>query len=153
MAGKEKTHPNEEASQRMAYGTLHEIDAIATLTGKVIPFLFRNLSYFEEGCKIIPCPSDYNFIEISPDSSLRTGEDLLFTCWSEMSLTAFHVEFNEELRNNCWQELIALYGNDNSKTPTRFRPKVQNLRVLIERFIGENVTFLGEFMSCKSLNI
>jgi hypothetical protein len=70
-----KSHPNEEASQRMAYGTLHELDAIATLTGKVLPFLYPNLSYFEGGCKIIPCPTDDSFMVLSPDSSLRAGQD------------------------------------------------------------------------------
>jgi hypothetical protein len=69
-------------------------------------------------------------------------KDLLFTCWSEVPLTAFHVQFNEELWNKCWKELIALYGDENIRKPTRFRPEVQNLRVLIEQFIGANVTFV-----------
>ena len=197
MTGKEKMQPNEEVKQRMEYGTVHEIDAIATLTSKVLPFLFPNLSYFEEGCKVIPTSTDDYFMVVSPDGSLREEETkepkmmyetkckspsafsphvyykipkyyviqlltemqaynckhLLFTCWSEESLTAFHVQFNEELWCKCWQELISLYGNESNKRPTRFRPEVQNLRTLIKQFVETNVVFLGEFTSCKSLRL
>jgi glucan biosynthesis protein len=34
----------------MKFGTNHEIDSLATLTGKVFPFLYNDLQYFDERC-------------------------------------------------------------------------------------------------------
>lgn len=130
--------------RRMEFGTQHEIDAIATVVSKVIPFFYPRLSYFEEGCEVISSLNDDHFMVVSPDGSFREGEhhqlammyetkckspssfsphvyykipkyyvvqilsemqaysckELIFTCWSEVSLTVFHVTFNEEFGKN-----------------------------------------------------
>ena len=36
------------------YGTTQEINAIATMLGKVIPVYYPNITYIEDGCKVIP---------------------------------------------------------------------------------------------------
>lgn len=41
---------SDQQLQNMEYGTKHEIDAIATMVGRVMPALFPNIEYFEEGC-------------------------------------------------------------------------------------------------------
>ena len=72
---KDKEHPDEETSHRMAYGTEHEIDAVATLTGKILPFLYPNVRYFEEGCDAISSENNPSFMVVSPDGSLRMKAD------------------------------------------------------------------------------
>lgn len=48
---KKKPDTSLEIQKRMEFGTLNEIDALATQTAKVLPFLFPDLDYFEEGCQ------------------------------------------------------------------------------------------------------
>lgn len=68
---KPKPDYNSDVRERMQYGTIHEIDAIATLTAKVLPFLFPDLSYFEEGCQKVPYLDIDSFMIVSPDGSLK----------------------------------------------------------------------------------
>ena len=60
----------------MKFGTIHEIDAVASLAGTVLPFMFPTLSYYEEGCLNIRNENDDNFMIVSPDGSLRTSEEI-----------------------------------------------------------------------------
>ena len=46
----EKPNFDIDTQRRREYGTIHEIYAVATLTGKVLLFLYPNQTYFEEGC-------------------------------------------------------------------------------------------------------
>ena len=75
VSGKPKPEFSDEVKERMKYGTVHEIDAIATLTGTVLPFMFPALSYFEEGCLNIRTEMDEQFMVVSPDGSLRTSQE------------------------------------------------------------------------------
>ena len=59
--------------QAMRYGKEHEIDAVATLCGTILPFYYPHLRYVEEGCMTIGHNGDSNFMVVSPDGSLRTS--------------------------------------------------------------------------------
>jgi hypothetical protein len=48
------------------YGTKHEIDAMATLVGKVMPVLYPDLTYYEERCIPIYVVGT-RFMVVSPD--------------------------------------------------------------------------------------
>ena len=37
----------------MSFGTEHEIDAIATLVGRIIPFYYPAVVFREEGCSVL----------------------------------------------------------------------------------------------------
>jgi hypothetical protein len=52
------------------YGTKHEIDAMATLVGKVMPVLYPDLTYYEEGCIPIYVEGKHVMV-VSPDGSIR----------------------------------------------------------------------------------
>lgn len=62
----------------MEYGTKHEIDAIATMVGRVMPALFPNIEYFEEGCIRMALNENPSFFVISPDGSFRTSDEPTF---------------------------------------------------------------------------
>lgn len=48
--------------------------------------------------------------------------------------------------------MFAIYGAEKPVKPTRFRPEVKNLHAYIQTFLKTNVTFLGDFMSCRTLS-
>ncbi len=61
-----------EVQERMNYGTENEVHAIATLTGIVLPFLYPDLMYVEEGSYTLGGTQDTPpFMYISPDGSLQ----------------------------------------------------------------------------------
>lgn len=62
-------------SERMRFGVLHEIDAIATLVSKVLPFLYPNAKYVEEGASRISNEDDEHFMVVSPDGSIRNDTE------------------------------------------------------------------------------
>ncbi|KAH3852851.1 hypothetical protein DPMN_095372 [Dreissena polymorpha] len=53
----------------MNYGTSHEIDTIATVVARVLPSMFPELDYFEEGCTPLPKAKNPLFMVVSPDGS------------------------------------------------------------------------------------
>ena len=64
---------SEEVQKRMDHGTKSEINAVATLVGKILPFFFPSLQYIEEGSHIIRS-GENPFMLISPDGSLGKAE-------------------------------------------------------------------------------
>ena len=68
--GKDKPEPSMEVKSNMEYGTKHEADGIATMVGKVLPFIFPELVYVEEGCKEVKL-NNQEFMLVSPDGSFR----------------------------------------------------------------------------------
>lgn len=66
---------DDETRKRMEFGATHEIDAVATLAAKVLPFLYPNLKYFEEGCMRVPTESQQSFMVVSPDGTLRESPE------------------------------------------------------------------------------
>jgi len=193
---KKKPDTSLEIQKRMEFGTLNEIDALATLTAKVLPFLFPDLDYFEEGCQKVCEGTFESFLVVSPDGSLRdknTGDikfmyenkckspdsfspnayytipeyyvlqilcemkaynccDLLFTCWSEESLTLYHAQFDDHLWTTCWNELVRLYGINHTR-PTRFAPVVKDMKDVIKEYVQNKVILLGEFPACSTLKL
>jgi hypothetical protein len=66
-----KNEITKEVSQRMNYGNENEINAIATLVGVVIPYLFPHLAYVEVGSYEIPSPTTGKpLLFVSPDGCL-----------------------------------------------------------------------------------
>jgi len=61
----------EEQKQNMEYGTLHEIDGIATVVGRILPAFYPNVEYFEEGCVRMSLDDQQSFFVVSPDGSLK----------------------------------------------------------------------------------
>jgi hypothetical protein len=57
-----------EVQARMDHGTKSEINAVATLTGKILPVYFPTLKYIEEGSHVI-IHDDVNIL-VSPDGSI-----------------------------------------------------------------------------------
>ncbi|KAH3813853.1 hypothetical protein DPMN_142323 [Dreissena polymorpha] len=184
-------------SQRLIYGNEHEIDAIATLTSKVLPLYYPDLKYFEEGCMRIPSTSSESFMVVSPDGSLRQSKDelpefmyenkckapdsydptsyysipnyyvvqlisemnayncqkLIFTCWSEQSMTTFLVQNDRELWSKCWEELVNVYGSTETKAPTKFSLVAKELKDDIRVFTQSHVTLIGEFRACSAIKL
>ncbi|XP_076094128.1 uncharacterized protein LOC143064860 [Mytilus galloprovincialis] len=60
---------SDEVRKRMEHGTQSEIHAVATLTGKVLPFFSPGLKYIEEGAHVISVEAE-PFILVSPDGSV-----------------------------------------------------------------------------------
>ena len=66
--GLEKPSVDNQAKQRMQYGTDHEIDAVATLVSKVLPIFCPDVTYVEEGC-YIEYNDNHTLLIVSPDGS------------------------------------------------------------------------------------
>ena len=191
----DKPSPTEDIQRRMEYGTKHEIDAVATVTAKVLPFLYPDYKYIEEGCIQVPYKDQASFLVVSPDGSFRKCIDgsammmyenkckapnsfsssayykipdyyvvqllcemhayncpqLLFTCWSEQSMTVFCVEFDDALWETCWNELVRLYGNEKNARQTRFSAVAKELKNSIKVFAETKVTLLAEFPACRAV--
>lgn len=71
---------SDQQLQNMEYGTKHEIDAIATMVGRVMPALFPNIEYFEEGCIRMALNENPSFFVTSPDGSFRASLMNLHSC-------------------------------------------------------------------------
>ena len=68
--------PSEFVQTAMTYGTDNEINAVATLVGKVMPVLFPSLVFCEEGAYVITDEdTGGKLLIVSPDGSLREGEN------------------------------------------------------------------------------
>ena len=75
LADKPSLEVSDDVKERMKSGTEHEIDAIASLTGTVLPFMFPSLSYYEERCLNMKNENEEYFMVVSPDGSLRTSAE------------------------------------------------------------------------------
>ena len=66
----EKNTVDEITKQKMQYGVDHEIDAVATMVGKVLPVYYPDLTFVEEGCFVLN-ENGRPLIVVSPDGSGR----------------------------------------------------------------------------------
>ncbi|CAG2203306.1 unnamed protein product [Mytilus edulis] len=73
-----------EVQSFLDYGTKHEIYAVATLVGKILPSLYPGLVYYEEGCIAIQY-EEQNFMVVSPDGSLRSENGTNDICGIEIT--------------------------------------------------------------------
>ena len=65
--GKEREQPSAIVKEKMEYGRSNEINAAATLVGKVLPAIYPHLTFSEEGC--IKVNFDEYHMIVSPDGS------------------------------------------------------------------------------------
>ena len=63
---------SEEVQKRLEHGSLSEINATATLTGKVIPMYYPDCKYIEEGAHVVLSSDNKPTVLVSPDGSLGT---------------------------------------------------------------------------------
>ena len=69
MCGVSEKQPSDEQLKNMKYGTDNEINAIATVTGRILPIVYPKMKYFEEGCLLVEL-NDSPFLIVSPDGSI-----------------------------------------------------------------------------------
>lgn len=81
LAGKEKS---ERVNAAMAHGTNNEINAVATLVGKILPVMCPGQNFYEEGFVEIESKTTKSFMIVSPDGSIRPND--------KFDLTTFAVE-------------------------------------------------------------
>ena len=65
-----------ETQKFMDHGTANEINVVATVVTKVLPVLYPDLVFYEEGCVEITYVDNSKFMIVSPDGSLRTNSRL-----------------------------------------------------------------------------
>ncbi|KAK3103474.1 hypothetical protein FSP39_019495 [Pinctada imbricata] len=76
VCGVKEKEPCATVKQAMQHGIDNEQNAVATIVGKIIPVLFPELKFFEEGCVVIKRGDGFPFMVISPDGSLRSEVSL-----------------------------------------------------------------------------
>lgn len=64
---KAKSEPTARIKERMEHGQRNEINAVATLVGKVFPCFYPSYTFSEEGC--VKYTLDESYIIVSPDGS------------------------------------------------------------------------------------
>jgi hypothetical protein len=70
MVLKQAPKVDDEVQKRMDYGTINEVNALATLSGVILPFLHPHSKYVEEGAYVMNAEEVALFI--SPDGSIRS---------------------------------------------------------------------------------
>ena len=99
----------EEVQKAMQYGTENEINAIATMVGKVLPVIAPEQIYVEEGCIKIEYQNQ-TFMVVSPDGSLRSSQTnetigaVEFKCPTKIS----HTEVPKRYYLQCLSTMEAL---------------------------------------------
>jgi hypothetical protein len=73
--------------------------------------------------------------------------NMLFLSYTQESTTVFKVTFSESLWNKVWEELVALYGDNIPKRPSKLSKTVSALRNELKTFVVENTEFLVEIPS------
>lgn len=71
--------PTQEVKKAMEHGSKNEINAVATIVGKVLPVIEPDLVFCEEGCVAIHKEDGRVFMVVSPDGTLRSDKTLAST--------------------------------------------------------------------------
>jgi hypothetical protein len=71
ICGVPELERSEEQKKAMNHGVINEINAIATVVGKVLPVFEPDLKFYEEGCSTVLTEDSEIFMVVSPDGSLR----------------------------------------------------------------------------------
>lgn len=90
----------------------------------------------------------YYAVQLLSQMKAYDCQKLLFTCWSEVSLTGFIVEFDEEVWNICWDELLNVYIKLNEDFETKLSVESKNIKSLTQKCFDEKVV---EFKSCFAI--
>ncbi|XP_053383231.1 uncharacterized protein LOC123562931 [Mercenaria mercenaria] len=72
---------------------------------------------------------------------------LYFICYSKDSSTVFHVQFCPDLWSDLENETVAIYGQKHAIRPAKKSNRVFAINEKIDKFVNENVKFVGEFPS------
>ena len=181
--------------ERLQHGTSHEIDAKATLLGKIMPIYCPGKVFKDVGSYILlhnektfciaspdgeaweqnslsmtfelKCPFPKKFtptvfyevpkyyipqilsqMNMAPDGAV---EEAIFLSWSFESSTAFFIQNDPALWAQITEELVIVYGKDHPIIPKKKSDSSIALKNEIERFLKQNVHFLGEFRSTKAI--
>ncbi|KAH3898006.1 uncharacterized protein LOC127864724 [Dreissena polymorpha] len=105
---------SEKVKDAMKHGVENEINAVATLVGKVIPVLFPGMIFCEEGCVISSDDSGNTFCVVSPDGSLRQDTSLLSTSMAveiKCPTTDIHFQLPPRYLLQCLSQIEALNVN------------------------------------------
>ena len=86
-----------ERSEALEHGIKNEINALATLSSKVLPVYYPDLTYFEEGCYLFKEEGD-TIIEVSPDGSVRPITDIDCEDEDEMIRSSARTKFAVEVK-------------------------------------------------------
>lgn len=76
ICGVPQTHNSERAIEAMKHGKENEINAVATLVGKVMPVLYPSLVFCEEGCVVFNDENLNPFFVVSPDGNLTKNSSM-----------------------------------------------------------------------------
>ena len=79
-----QTEPSAAAKAAMNHGQNNEINAVATIVGKILPVLHPEMIFFETGCYVLQ-HENKPFIVVSPDGQGKSGAN-------EHCLTAFEIK-------------------------------------------------------------
>ncbi|CAG2234683.1 unnamed protein product [Mytilus edulis] len=146
----------------MRHGTENEINALATLHSKVLPSYFPNLSYYEEGIRIVKTGSR-DIIGVSPDGSIRasqknviTSENITFAvevkCPMSVYNTPVYYKIPEryicqvmlEMRALGCKECLFVCWSEESSTVFRVRIKQRLIALILNEtmdvYYGDNKT-------------
>ena len=123
ICGKEKTKVTEEVQGYMDYGTKNEINATATLVGKVLPVLSPDLVYQEEGCVRRDLTDKGHHLIVSPAGSLTKDDETVSAVEFKCPVKQLHTELPiryflqcqatmdalnvDEMYNLCWRPEVS----------------------------------------------
>lgn len=105
--------PSDISKQNMLYGSLNEVNAVATVVGRILPVVSPELDLYEEGCI---CMSDEGnpFLVVSPDGSLQTrmnvegNREIKMAVEIKCPVKSVHCSFPERYYLQCVMEMEVL---------------------------------------------
>ena len=73
--GRDESEPiSPELQSRFDHGTKNEVNAVATIVGKILPVFFPGLMFYEDGCSILTLDHGYSVISGDGSGVKSTGE-------------------------------------------------------------------------------
>ncbi|XP_052268567.1 uncharacterized protein LOC127869949 [Dreissena polymorpha] len=103
--------PSEYIANAMKHGQDNEINAVATLVGKILPVVLPDLVYCEEGCVVVHDECLNPFLVVSPDGSLRRDVSMKSSEYAveiKCPIRDVHYELPERYLLQCLSEIEAL---------------------------------------------
>jgi len=73
IGGKDATPVTDIQQNAMDVGLKNEINAIATVVSKIVPFFYPGYTFYEEGADMVKNEHSKEIAVVSPDGSLRCG--------------------------------------------------------------------------------
>ena len=111
ICGVPEKEPSDDIKAAMEHGVTNEINAVATIVGKIIPVVEPTLKFCEEGCVLIEQSDGSIFMVVSPDGSLRRDRTLNSTEVAieiKYPVRKVHTEFPPRYLLQCLSEIQVL---------------------------------------------